>query len=218
MKKLLVLIVCFYFTSLAFAQFEGAKQIFESPKLASEIATHKTVAIVPFTTKITYRKQPKNFNAEANRDQEMALSKSIQNSLYTFLLRKADNYTVSFQDVNKTNILLKKAGMEGKMDEFTADEVAKALEVDAILGGVFETEQTKSESGAIVSAIAFGGLGGKTGTGTLTLTIYNGKDGELLYRFFKTMDDNIASSTDDLVERMMRKVSRQFPYQNPSAN
>ncbi len=217
MKKLLVLIVCFYCTSFAFAQFEGAKQIFESPKLTSEIATHKTVAIVPFTTKITYRKQPKNFNAEANRDQEMALSKSIQNSLYTFLLRKADNYTVSFQDVNKTNILLKKAGMEGKMDEFTADEVARALEVDAILGGVFETEQTKSESGAIVSAIAFGGLGGKTGTGTLTLTIYNGKDGELLYRFFKTMDDNIASSTDDLVERMMRKVSRKFPYQNPSA-
>jgi len=213
MKKLLVLIVCFYFTSLAFAQFEGAKQIFESPKLASEIATHKTVAIVPFTTKITYRKQPKNFNAEANRDQEMTMSKSIQNSLYTFLLRKADDYSVSFQDVNKTNILLKKAGMSDKLDEYTQDEIAKALGVDAILGGTFQTEQTKSEGAAIASAIVFGGLGGKTGTGSLTLTIYNGSDGELLYRFFKTMDDNLTTSTDDLIERMMRKVSRQFPYQ-----
>lgn len=214
MKKLIILVVCFYFTSFAYAQFEGAKQIFESPALATEIATHKIVAIVPFTTKITYRKQPRDFNAEANRDQELALSKSIQNSLYTFLLRKADDYLVTFQDVNKTNILLKKAGMEGKLDEFTADEVAKVLGVDAILGGLFETEQTKSETGAIVSAIAFG-VGGKTGTGTLTLTIYNGRDGELLYRFFKTMDDNIASSTDDLVERMMRKVSRKFPYEKP---
>ncbi|MBC7745802.1 MAG: hypothetical protein H7096_11945, partial [Flavobacterium sp.] len=37
-------------------------------------------------------------------------------------------------------------------------------------------------------------------------------DGELLWRFFKTMDDGIMSSTDDLIERMMRKVSRNFPY------
>ncbi len=32
------------------------------------------------------------------------------------------------------------------------------------------------------------------------------------WRFFKTLDDSIATSTDDVVERMMRKVSRNFPY------
>lgn len=213
MKKIFTLIACLYCSTIVFAQFEGSKQIFESPKMAVEIAKHQTVAIVPFNTKITYRKQPKNFNAEANRDQEVTMSKSIQNSLYTFLLRKADDYSVSFQDVNKTNILLKKAGMSDKPDEYTQDEIAKALGVDAILGGSFQTEQTKSEGAAIASAIVFGGLGGKTGTGSLTLTIYNGSDGELLYRFFKTMDDNLTTSTDDLIERMMRKVSRQFPYQ-----
>ena len=197
----------------ATAQFEGAKQVYEAPNLTAIVNTHKTVAILPFEAKITYRKQPKNFNLEANQEQERTMSRNIQSSMYTFLLRKRDNYIVTFQDVEKTNTLLKKAGMLDKLDEFTKDEIAKALNVDAVLGGKFETEQTKSEAGAIASAVLFGGLGGKTGTGTLTLVVNDASDGELLWRFFKTMDDSIMSSTDDLIERMMRKVSRNFPYQ-----
>jgi hypothetical protein len=61
--------------------------------------------------------------------------------------------------------------------------------------------------------ILLGGLGGKTGSGSLTLTLSNGADGDLLWRFFKTMDDTVGGSTDDLVERMMKKVSRNFPYE-----
>lgn len=192
---------------------KAQKQIFESPKLASESKLHKVVAILPFTVKITYKKQPKNFSAEANRDQENKMAKSIQSSMYTYLLRKSNNYTVSFQDVDKTNILLKKAGFADKLDEVTKDELAKILGVDSIIGGVFESEQTKSEGAAIATAVLFGGFGGKTGTGSLTMTINNGSDGDLLWRFFKTMDDNISTSTDDLVERMMRKVARNFPYE-----
>ncbi|HSQ46867.1 MAG TPA: hypothetical protein VLM44_08125 [Lutibacter sp.] len=188
------------------------KQIFSSPNLKEIISTQKIVAILPFTTTISYKKQPKNFSVEANRDQEIKMAKNIQSSMYTFLLRKADKYTVSFQDVDKTNILLKKAGIEDKLDEMTKDEIAKILGVDAAISGKFEQEQSKSEAGAIATAVLFGGFGGKTGSGTLTLTINNGTDGELLWRFMKTMDDNIATSTDDLVESMMRKVSRNFPY------
>ena len=201
------------FSALSYSQaFEGSKQVFQSPQLKSMVALHKTVAILPYEVTITYKKQPKNLNAEADRNQEKAMSKSIQSSMYTYLLRKGKDYSVTFQDVDKTNILLKKAGMLDKMDEFTKDEIAKALGVDAVIGGRFETEQTKSQGAAIASAVLFGGLGGKTGTGSLTLTLNNGADGELLWRFFKTMDEGIMSSTDDLVERMMRKVSRNFPY------
>jgi hypothetical protein len=213
MKKIYFVLLFMFPAYLAFSQgFEGSKQIFESPVLKSAVAQHKLVAILPYDVKISYKKQPKNFNVEANRDQEKSMSKSIQSSMYTFLLRKAKDYRVTFQDVDRTNILLKKAGMLDKLDEFTRDEIAKVLGVDAIIGGRFETEQTKSEGAAIASAILFGGLGGKTGTGSLILTLNNGSDGELLWRFFKTMDEGIASSTDDLVERMMRKVSRNFPY------
>ena len=132
--------------------------------------------------------------------------------MYTFLLRKADNYLVEFQDVDKTNNLLRKAGMFDKTGEFSKDEIAKVLGVDAVISGSFDTEQTKSEAAAIASAVILGGLGGKTGTGSLTMTINNGGNGDLLWRFFKTMDEGIMSSTNDLVERMMRKLSRNFAY------
>lgn len=212
MKKILLALLVVGASFSASAQFEGSKQIFESPKLNAEKTKHKLVAILPFATKISYKKMPKNFNAEANKDQEKTMSKSIQSSMYTFLLRKAGDYSVEFQDVEKTNILLKKAGIADKLDESTKDEIAKILGVDAVLGGNFETEQTKSEAGAIASAVLFGGFGGKTGTGTLTLTLNSGTSGDLLWRFFKTMNDSITSSTDDLVEHMMRKVARNFPY------
>lgn len=192
---------------------ESAKQIFESPKLAEAIVTHKTVAILPFEVTLTYRKQPKNFDPIANKEQEKSMSKSIQGSMYTFLLRKAVNYTVEFQDVEKTNILLKKAGIADKLDEYTKDEIAKVLGVDAVIGGKFDSENTRSDGAAIVTTVLFGTLASKTGSGTVTLNLNNGTDGELLWRFFKTMDDNVFSSTDDLVERMMRKVSRNFPYE-----
>ena len=207
MKKLLFLFVLFV-NLLCYSQ----KQIFESPQLTSTIKLHKTVAILPFKVKISYKKQPKNFDAAANRELEVSRSKSIQSSMYTFLLRKRENFTVDFQDVEKTNILLKKAGVSDKLDEMTKDEVAKILGVDAVLGGMYEAEQTRTEAGAIVTAVLFGGLGGKTGSDSLTLTLNNGADGELLWRFFKTMSQDLMSSTDDIVDSMMRKVSRNFPY------
>jgi len=102
--------------------------------------------------------------------------------------------------------------MTDSLDLFTKDEVAKALGVDAVIYGKYENEQSKSESGAIITTVLFGGLGSKTGAGALTMAINDGKTGDMLWRFFKSMNDGIFSSTDELIDRMMRKVSRNFPY------
>ncbi|MES3016752.1 MAG: hypothetical protein V4721_03190, partial [Bacteroidota bacterium] len=119
-KLLLLILIASSYTLTLHAQWgESAKQIFESPKLKTEVAKHKTVAILPFSVSLTYRKQPKNFSAEANNQQEIKMASSIQASMYTFLLRRSKDYAVSFQDVEKTNILLRKAGMLDKMDQFT---------------------------------------------------------------------------------------------------
>lgn len=212
MKKALLLLLTIGSGFLAQAQSENAKQVFESPKLEETVKTHKLVAIIPFETNMSYKKQPKNFDIDAQRDKEKAMSTSIQSSMFTFLLRKSKNYTVEFQDVDKTNILLKKAGMADKLGDFTKDEIAKALGVDAIISGKFETEQTKSEAGAIVTTVLFGGGASKTGSGALTLVLNDGASGDMLWRFYKSMNDGIFNSADDLVDRMMRKVSRNFPY------
>jgi hypothetical protein len=212
MKKAFLVLVLISTNLLAFAQYENAKQVFESPKLKNAIASHKVVAILPFVSKISFKKQPKDFDAEAHVQKEIAMATSIQSSMYTFLLRKSNSYSVEFQDVEKTNILLKKAGLIDKLDEVTKDELAGALGVDAVISGKFETEQTRSEAGAIVTTVLFGGLGSKTGSGSLTMVINDGKTGDMLWRFYKAMNDGVFTSSDELIDRMMRKVSRNFPY------
>ncbi len=170
------------------------------------------MAILPFASKISFRKQPENFNLEAHAQKEYAMGTAIQSSMYTFLLRKSKNYSVEFQDVEKTNVLLKRAGLLDNLSEVTKDEVAKALGVDAVISGKYETEQTRSEAGAIVTTVLFGDLGSKTGSGSLTMVLNDGETGNMLWRFYKAMNDDVFSSSDDVIDRMMRKVSRNFPY------
>ena len=212
-KKLLITGMFVATSILAFAQFEGAKQTYSSPKLKDEIQKHKKVAILPFEASITYKRPPKNYDSSANRNEEINIAKDLQQSMYTYLLRKGENYSVTFQDVERTNALLKANGMYFKLDELTQDSIAKVLGVDATIRCRYSYEKTASEAGAIAKTILFGSMGSKTGSGGLTMQLYNGSDGELLWRFFKAMDDSVMSSSDALMERMMRKVSRNFPYE-----
>jgi hypothetical protein len=205
-----MIIACSFTT---FAQFEGTKQVFSSPKLKEEIKKHKVVAILPFEAAITYKRPPKNYSEEANRNEEINIAKNLQQSMYTYLLRKSDKYSVSFQDVDRTNALLKSKGVFDKINELTQDSIAKLLGVDAVIKCRYAYEKTASEAGAIAKTLLFGGAGGKTGSGGLTMQIYNAANGELLWRFYKAMDDNVMGSTDQLMERMMKKVSRNFPYE-----
>lgn len=212
MKKTFLFVALLSCSLASMAQYEKAKQVFESPKLKEAVKSHKRVAILPFETTISYKKQPKDFNAEAHKEKEKKMASSIQSSMYTFLLRKASDYSVEFQEVDKTNILLKKSKLIDSLDVVTKDQIAKALGVDAVIYGKYETENTKSEAGAIVTTVLFGGLGSKTGSGALTMMISDGNSGDMLWRFFKSMNDSVFISTDELIDRMMRKVSRNFPY------
>lgn len=155
---------------------------------------------------------PKNFDAEANKAEEQKGGINLQQGLYTFLLRKSDKYTVTFQETERTNILLKNAGVYDKLEEMLPDSICKVLKVDAVIKCSYAYEKTGSEAGAIAKVLLTGG-GGKTGSGGMTLQIYNGSDGGLLWRFYKEMNETISSNGNEIMERMMRKVARNFPYE-----
>lgn len=214
MKSFVVLALCFICVS-ANAQIFGetAKQTYSSPKLKSEIVNHKKVAILPFKSSISFKRQPKNYDAEAIKAEEKNLALNLQQGMYTYLLRKASNYTVSFQDVDRTNTLLKQNNAFDDIDVVTTDSLCKILGVDAVIKCNYAYEKTGSEGGAIVKSVLLG-VSAKTGSGSLTMQIYNAKDGELLWRFYKEMNETITSNGNEVMERMMRKVSRNFPYEN----
>jgi hypothetical protein len=69
-------VLCLFVTIQLSGQ-ETAKQIFESPDLGSIISTHKTVAILPYTAKISYRRPPKNFDEAQHQAEEKSLGTSL---------------------------------------------------------------------------------------------------------------------------------------------
>ena len=199
--------------SLIFTKsFSQAKELYEAPNLKKVLQAQKTVAILPLRVTISFKKFPKNYDAANNAVQEKEEGVNMQQGMYTYLLRKADNYFVSFQDVQRTNILLKQAGIYDKLDQITADSIAKILKVDAVIQASYAYEKTGSEAAAIAKTLVFG-FGGSTASGSLTMQINNGTDGNLLWRFYKQMNEGIFSSADELMQRMMKKVARNFPYE-----
>lgn len=190
-----------------------SKQIFESPNLKEVISTHKTVAILPFKSTISYKRLPKNFDPSTNAAEEKKSSLSLQSGLYTYLLRKSSDYSVSVQDPERTNVLLKQNGSFDNLETLTPDALAKILGVDAVIKCTYAYEKTGSEAGAIVKSLLIGFGTGKVATSDLTMNIYNAGNGDLLWRFYKQMNEDVMSSPQAMMEHMMRKVGRNFPYE-----
>jgi len=209
MKKLLLIALVFIYTA-SFSQ--GAKQIFESPNLKSVVYNAKKVAILPFNVSISYKKMPKGMSLDQIKDNEKAESIQMQQGMYTYLLRKLDNYSVSFQEVDRTNSLLKKNGVFDNLDDVLSDSLCKILGVDAIIKSSWTYAKTGSEAGAIASALLLGVSKG-TGSGQLVMQINSAIDGEMVWRMSKEMTESAFSSANALMEQMMRKVGRVFPFE-----
>jgi hypothetical protein len=210
MKKILFASILVSFVVLGYSQ--SAKQIFESPDLKNMLYTAKSVAILPFKVSISYKRMPKNVTLDQIKENEKAESSQMQEGMYTYLLRKSKDYTVSFQEVDRTNALLKKAGIFENVDEVMADSLCKLLGVDAVIKSSWSYQKTGSEGAAIATAVLFG-VATNTGSGQLVMQINRAKDGGMMWRMAKEMNEGAFSSANLLMERMMRKVGRVFPFE-----
>lgn len=191
---------------------QALKQITESPNMKKAIAAHKTVAILPFKYVIEYKKLPKNTTAEDIKASELKEGVNAQNSMLTFLLRKIDNYTVSFQDVNKTRTLLNRANItQETLENFTFEEIAKALSVDAVIYGNITTSQMMNQGGAVALQMVTG-TAVRNNEATAVITIYDGVSGESLWRYSRELGGSAYSNSDDLIDALMRQIARNFPY------
>jgi hypothetical protein len=94
--------------------------------------------------------------------------------------------------VDKTNILLKRAGMLDKLDSTQKMRLQKGI---GIVDSHRRTFEAVVEIDVFISIIIerFGGKQGRT----LTMTLNNGTDD-----LFGAMDQGLTSSTDDLVEEV----------------
>lgn len=191
---------------------EKSKKVFKAPNFKEELGKHKKVAILPFKATLLYRNLPKDFDIEQHKLEEVVLAKNLQFNLYSKFSRSKDDFTVEFQEVKATDSLLTVNGMIGNLENFTPSQIAKALGVDALLYCTYTYTKVASEGGALAVGLLLGSS--KVATAELTIGIFNGTDDELLWSFAKTMNQESLSSANYVLDRMLGKIDRNFPYKD----
>ena len=210
-KKLLLFTLIIFSSNLIFSQ----TNLFENPDFDEIAKKHKIIGVIPFKTSITLRpKQMKDITPEQLARMEKSEGESIQSAMYAWFLKRKKRGTLSVdvQNTATTNAKLKKAGVTFENYEtFTPSELAKILEVDAIIMGTFDTNKPMSEGASVALGLLIG-FWGTTNSATINLNIYNAVDGELLVNYNKKVRGTIGSDNDDLINRLMRKASRRIAY------
>lgn len=210
------LIISTLVLSTAISSFAQTREIYTNSNFKTLAKDHKTLAILPIKTTLQLR--PKEVEKNGGPAGVAALEKregqAVQSAIHSYFLKRkeSNDIVVDFQDPARTNALLERNAVTYEsMASFTPEELAKILNVDGIVSGTFESTQPMS-TGAAIAMNAFVGWGGTTNTGKTTISINDGKTGELLWKYDKTLARGVGSNTGTIITTIMRKASRQFPY------
>jgi hypothetical protein len=212
MKLSLFTVILFLLSSLSFAQ----TNLYENPQFDSIAKNHKIIAIVPFKTQVMLRpKQMKDMTGEQLQRMEKAEGEGIQTAMYSWFLKRkkrGDLQDLEIQDPKVTTALLKRNEIDyNNITDFTPLELANFLEVDAVISGDYETNKPMSEGAAVVLG-ALVGFFGSTNSAVVNMSVHNAADGVLLWNYNKKVSGSIGSSSEDLINILMRKASRRLAY------
>jgi hypothetical protein len=192
-----------------------SKAIFISPDFSALSSHEKTLAIIPFGVTLNLRPKDKaNMTAEELKQQEQQSGLAIQNEMESYLLKKSEHssYSVAFQDVEQTNRLLKAHGITlDSVSGMDPRQVSRVLGVDGVICGKMVSSHPLS-TGAAVAVDVLVGFGGATNSGTCTIDIYDGPTGKLMWRYEKSLSRGLGSDAGTIIDRIMSKASRKFPY------
>jgi hypothetical protein len=190
-------------------------KIYKANEFDDVAAKHKIVAILPSDVTIRLRpNQSKKMSAEELEKNREATAYAIQDKMYSWFLRRSDklNYTVKFQDISKTNSLLKEAGLTYKDIRLKSKEsLAQLLGVDAVISNITNMDKPMSEGVAVAVGLLVGAWGSTNNVNT-TINIHEAKQGDLIWKYDYVAQGSVGSSPENLVNALMRNASRKFPY------
>jgi hypothetical protein len=173
--------------------------------------TIKTVAILPFAVSIDTKRLPKGMTIETLKESEEKTGYDMQSAAYTWLLQRQGEYTATFQDVDKTNALLKNANIF--YDSLSLEDKGKLcrlLNVNAVISGKTIFSKPISE-GVAFTMVLLAGSSGPTNKTAVTLSIHN-SNSDLLWKYDYDISGGLGSSPQQLTRMLMKNASRKFPY------
>ncbi len=192
----------------------GQKTIYQSEQFEELSKDHKTVAILPFEARL----ELDNKNLEADQLAQLQENEGyeVQNALESYFLKlhKRKDYRIEFQDIKNTNALLAKKGIELKnLNIHTSQELCDILDVDAVISGDLTLKALISEGVSTdFDLISF--ISGTSDYGRIAIKLSDGDTGKLLWKYEKVINRKSGKNTYDIIEAMMRKSTRKFPYDN----
>ncbi|MBL7472109.1 DUF4136 domain-containing protein [Robertkochia sediminum] len=209
MKKLLIITICLFSTSLIFAQ----KSVYQSNSFEILSKDHKTLAILPFATRLEMENSG-NSESAMLKNQKIHEGYVVQQALEQFFLQrdKKKDYRVEFQNVENTNALLKQAGVTTEnLDIKTTQELSNILGVDGVISGDLVLNRLLSQ-GVDTTFNFIDYISGKSNYGRITIKLSDGATGKLLWRFEQVIDRKSGKNTTAIIDKMMRQSTRKFPY------
>jgi hypothetical protein len=201
--------------SVCYSALAQTREIYVNPNFTELAKHHSKIAVLPFKTIIKLRpKQMEKMTPEQFDKLQNDEGLAVQSAVLSYFLKRKEQHdlNVSVLDVNTTNALLKKNNINNEnIDSFTPAELCTLLGVDAVLSGLFQTDKPMSD-GASLALFMVVGFAGPTNSGSVTININDGKTGELLWKYDKTLSRSLGSDTNTIIKTMMRKASRKLPY------
>lgn len=170
-----------------------------------------TLAILPFSVSIESKRLPKGTTIETLKESQQKTGYEIQSNAYTWFLQRQKDYTVTFQDADRTNSLLKKANIS--YDDIAVQdkaEICKILGVDGVISGKASLSRPMSEGAAVALGLLVGAWGATNKT-TTSLTIHDGA-GSLLWKYDYAASGSVGSNAGSLTNALMRNMSKKFPF------
>lgn len=210
MKKITIFIFLAFVSCYSFSQ----TKLFVHPDAEDYARNTKSIAVLPFRVQVKLRpKELKDFTPEQIVQMGKDEALDIQKGMHSwFLTRKQrGEFTGNIQNPTQTNALLLKSDLDiHDLAAYTPQELGEILGVDCVVMGNFETSKPMSNGAAI--GLALIGFAGATSSATCNMDFYDTRDGELVVNYLKQIKGSIGSNSQDLINILMRKVTRRIPY------
>jgi hypothetical protein len=187
------------------------KNVFESSKFDVLSDDHQLLAIIPFFTHLELEEK---ISKEESKKLEEKEGYAVQDALETYfgLGKRKKKFTVEFQNIKNTNAKLAQKNITyNNIDTYTIKELSEILEVDAIISGNLDINILLSKG--IPEEFSFMDyILGDANYGRIGIKISDGKTGKLLWKYENEINKKSGKNTADLIDKMMKKLVRKFPY------
>lgn len=187
------------------------KDIYESDRFDELSKDHTQLAIIPFFTYLDLKEKLGRPELKKLEEKE---GHAVQEALETYFGRgrKRKKFTVDFQNTDNTNAILAQHHITYEnIDTYTIKELSKFLGVDGIISGNLNLNILLSEG--VPSEFSFiDYIMGDANYGSIGIKISDGESGKLLWKYEQEITKKSGKNTDDLIDKMMKKATRKFPY------